>query len=133
GWDIDRIEETRDPIVSTVRRKTEHVTVEPGHVAGCLHTAVAYRDGRALISLIHPQQVLPQLEGIDTGDSIEISGTPDIKLAGSPEIPGGQGTVAIAINSIALVLDAAPGLHTMADLPVPRAMLATKAKGGADG
>lgn len=129
GWRIERIEEIREPIVSKVRRRTEFVTVEPGHVAGCLHTAVAYKADNPIITLIHPQQVMPHLEGVDTGDSIEITGTPDIKLSGSPEIPGGQGTVAIAINSIPRVMAAAPGLHTMADLPVPAAWLG---KGGAD-
>jgi 4-hydroxy-tetrahydrodipicolinate reductase len=123
GWDIERIEESREPIISTVRRETPFATIEPGHAAGCLHTAVAYHDGRPVITLDHPQQVHPHLEGVDTGDAIEISGTPDVCLAGSPEIPGGVGTVALAVNMIPRILDAAPGLHTMADLPVPAAML----------
>ena len=65
----------------------------------------------------------PHLEGIETGDLIEIRGTPDISLAGSPEIPGGVATTALAINMIPRVLNARPGLHSMADLPVPAAML----------
>jgi 4-hydroxy-tetrahydrodipicolinate reductase len=88
-----------------------------------MHTAVAYRTGKPVITLIHPQQVHPHLEGVETGDSIEIHGTPDVRLAGSPEIPGGLGTVALAVNLIPRALDAAPGLHSMADLPVPAAML----------
>lgn len=124
GWEIDAITETREPIVTSVQRKTPFITVEPGQVAGCNHTAVAYSNEQPLITLLHPQQVLPQLEGIATGDSIEIKGTPDIKLSGSPEIPGGTATAAIAVNSIPRVLNAAPGLYTMADLPVPAAMLA---------
>lgn len=123
GWEIERIEESREPIVSQVRRETPFVTVEPGNVAGCTHTAVAYRAGKPVITLIHPQQVHPHLEGVETGDSIEIHGTPDVRLAGSPEIPGGLGTVALAVNLIPRALDAAPGLHSMADLPVPAAML----------
>ena len=123
GWDIERIEEQREPIIAGVRRETPFVTIKPGQVAGCRHTAVAYRDGRPVITLIHPQQVHPRLEGIQTGDRIEISGTPDIHLAGSPEIPGGQGTIALAVNMIPRVLNAAPGLHTMVDLPVPAALL----------
>jgi 4-hydroxy-tetrahydrodipicolinate reductase len=124
GWDIARIEERREPIVSGVRRETPLVTVAPGQVAGCLHTAVAYRAGESVITLIHPQQVHPQLEGVQTGDTIEIVGTPNVRLAGSPEIPGGNGTVALAVNMIPRVLNAPPGLHTMADLPPPSAMLA---------
>jgi 4-hydroxy-tetrahydrodipicolinate reductase len=74
GWDIDGIEESREPIVSRVRRETPFTVVEPGQTAGCLHKAVAYRQGRRAITLIHPQQVHPHLEGTETGDAIEIMG-----------------------------------------------------------
>ncbi len=123
GWELERIEEKREPIISTVHRETPLVTVEPGQVAGCHHTAVAYRQGRAVITLDHPQQIQPQLEGVATGDSITIEGSPDIHLSGSPEIPGGEGTCALVVNMIPRVLNAAPGLTTMAELPVPAAML----------
>ena len=123
GWEIERIEERRQPIISKVRRETPFVTVEPGDVAGCLHTAVAYRAGEPIITLIHPQQIHPHLEGVETGDRIEINGTPNVHLAGSPEIPGGVGTVALAVNLIPRALNAAPGLYCMADLPVPAAIL----------
>jgi 4-hydroxy-tetrahydrodipicolinate reductase len=123
GWDLERIDETREPIIAQQRRETPFAIVEPGQVAGCLHTAVAYRQGRRVIELVHPQQVRPELAGVETGDSIEIRGTPDIRLAGSPEIPGGEGTIALAVNMIGRVLNAPPGLHSMADLPLPAAML----------
>jgi hypothetical protein len=123
GWEIARIEQTREPIVSKVHRETAFVTVEPGQTAGCLHSAIAYRNDKPVIKLIHPQQVHPHLEGVETGDSIEISGTPDVHLGGSPEIPGGVATCALAVNMIPAVLNARPGLLCMADLPVPRALL----------
>jgi 4-hydroxy-tetrahydrodipicolinate reductase len=123
GWDVEKIEERREPILSTVPRQTPFVSVAPGQVAGCRHRAVAYRDGQAIITLDHPQQIHPAAEGIETGDSIEIRGTPTIRLGGSPEIPGGQGTIALAVNMIPRILEAAPGLYSMADLPVPAAML----------
>jgi 4-hydroxy-tetrahydrodipicolinate reductase len=123
GWDIEEIEETRTPILSAVLRATEFVTVAPGQVAGCLHTAVAYRRGEPVIRLVHPQQVHPRLGGVHTGDFIDIRGKPDVRLSGSPEIPGGEATAAMAVNMIPRVLRAPPGLHTIADLPVPAAIL----------
>jgi 4-hydroxy-tetrahydrodipicolinate reductase len=123
GWDIDRIEQTREPIIAQVARQTPFISIEAGQVAGCLHTATAYRQDQAVITLVHPQQVAPQLDGVDTGDSIEIFGTPSVRLAGNPEIPGGQGTAALAVNMIPRLLNASPGLYSMADLPVPAAML----------
>jgi 4-hydroxy-tetrahydrodipicolinate reductase len=123
GWKITRIAESREPIVARVQRETPFVKVAPGRVAGCLHTASAYQDERPVITLIHPQQIHPQLEGVETGDTIEILGIPNVRLAGSPEIPGGTATIALAVNMIPRLLNAPPGLHTMADLPVPAAML----------
>jgi 4-hydroxy-tetrahydrodipicolinate reductase len=124
GWEIEKIQETREPVISRVRRQTAFVTIEPGQVAGCHHTAVAYCAGKPVITLIHPQQVLPHLEGIQTGDMIDIKGTPDIHLEGSPEIPGGLATSALAVNMIPRVLNAPPGLYNMSELPAPAAMLA---------
>lgn len=124
GWEIEEITESREPIIASVQHKTPFVSVAPGQVVGCNHTAVAYLNDRPVITLLHPQQVQPQLEGVATGDSINIKGTPDINLSGSPEIPGGIATAAIALNSIPRLLNAASGLYSMADLPVPAAMLA---------
>jgi 4-hydroxy-tetrahydrodipicolinate reductase len=123
GWRIDRVEQQREPIISTVTRRTPFVTIEPGQTAGCLHTAVAYREGKPVIRLYHPQQVQPHLENIATGDRIDILGEPHLRLSSSPEIPGGIGTVALAVNMIPRVLTATPGLHSMADLPVPAALM----------
>jgi 4-hydroxy-tetrahydrodipicolinate reductase len=123
GWEIERIEETREPILSQKRRETELATVEPGCAAGCLHTALAYCEGRPVIRLVHPQQLQPHLEDVQTGDVIEIKGSPDLRLEGRPEIPGGQATVALAVNMVPRLLAAEPGLKTMVDLPVPGALL----------
>lgn len=123
GWEIDHIEQLREPIVSQIRRETPFVTIEPGQVVGCLHTASAYRQGQPVINLIHPQQINPQLDGLVTGDEIEITGIPNVKFAGRPEIPGGQGTAALTVNMIPRILNATAGLYSMADLPVPAAML----------
>jgi hypothetical protein len=123
GWAIERVEETKEPIVSSVPRATPFVAVQPGQVAGCHHTAVAFRQGRPVITLIHPQQIHPHLEGVATGDRIEIEGTPPVALSASPEIPGALATTALAVNRIPQLLNSSPGLHSMTDLPVPAALL----------
>ncbi len=120
GWSLDRIEETRAPILSKETRTGEHVTVSPGFVAGCHHTAIGYMNEKPVIQLEHPQQIEPQAAGIETGDFIEIKGTPDISMAIQPEIPGGLGTIALTCNMLPAVMAAASGLVTMADLPIPR-------------
>ena len=120
GWKIDRIEETREPIVTKVERSTPHVHVAPGDVAGCRHIGRGYVGDELKIELIHPQQIHPQLEGQDTGDYIEIHGDPDVNMANKPEIPGGKGTYASTGNYIPLMQDAPAGMLTVVDMPLPR-------------
>ncbi len=122
GWNIEEVVEEREPIISKVQRKTQYVEVAPGEVAGCRHTARAYVGGKEVIFLEHPQQVCPEAEDVKTGDYITIDGAPPLELAIEPEIPGGIGTMAIAVNMIPLVINGPRGLVTMADMPVPRAI-----------
>lgn len=130
GWELDRIEQEREPIISKVHRETPHVKVEPGMVAGCRHIGRGFMDGREVITLEHPQQVHPDLEGVETGDYIWVEGTPDLNFANKPEIPGGLGTIALAVNMIPAVMAAEPGLVTMADLPAPRAIMGDLSRAG---
>jgi 2,4-diaminopentanoate dehydrogenase len=120
GWEIDEIVETREPIVSAVERSTPHVRVAPGDVAGCRHIGRGYRKGELKIELVHPQQIHPHLEGVDTGDYIRVIGDPEVHMANTPEIPGGIGTYASTGNYVPLIVPAQAGLLTVVDLPLPR-------------
>jgi hypothetical protein len=120
GWKIDRVEETREPIVTTVARSTPHVTVKAGDVAGCKQVGRGYVDGVLKIELVHPQQIHPEVEGVGTGDYIRVIGDPMVNMATSPEIPGGKGTYASTGNYIPLIVDAPAGMLTVVDLPIPR-------------
>ncbi len=120
GWEIDEIVETRAPIVTGVERQTASAHVMPGDVCGCRHTANGYSKGELKIELIHPQQIRPELEGVETGDYIKIYGDPDVSMSNKPEIPGGKGTYASVGNYIPLIGAAKPGIVTVADLPLPR-------------
>lgn len=122
GIEIDDIIETRDPIISNTYRETPYVKVEPGMVAGCSHIGYGMKNGKAVITLEHPQQIHPQSEGVDTGDYIYIKGDPDLHLSIKPETPGGIGTIALAVNMIPQVIASSPGLKTMLDLPLPHAI-----------
>jgi 4-hydroxy-tetrahydrodipicolinate reductase len=124
GWKLDKgVEQTMEPIVSNVLRKTKYAEVKPGNVAGCTMKGFGTVDGQLKVEMVHPQQIEPQLEGTDTGDYVVIKGTPDINLSNKPEVPGGIGTIAMCINMIPQIINAAPGLYTMIDLPVPRAIM----------
>lgn len=127
GLGVDRIEETREPIISHVQRETPHVKVEPGMVAGCAHIGIGYQGDKEIIKLIHPQQIHPHLENQDTGDYIHIYGKPEIHMTIKPEIAGGIATMGVAVNMIPHVVAASPGLKRMIDLPVPAALMGESA------
>ncbi len=127
GLGVDRIEQSREPIISKVHRETPHVVVKPGMVAGCAHIGVGYRGDTEVIRLIHPQQIHPGLEETETGDYINIYGKPEIHMSIKPEIAGGIATEGIAVNMIPHVVAATPGLKRMIDMPVPAALMGESA------
>ena len=82
-----------------------------------------YVDGERKIEMDHPQQIEPEQVGVHTGDYVIIKGTPDVNMSNTPEIEGGIGTMAMILNTIPHVINARPGLKTMIDIPVPRAIM----------
>lgn len=124
GWKLSsEVKQTMEPIVTNVYRKSPYAEVQPGYVAGCAMKGYGYVDGELKIEMDHPQQIEPELEGTETGDYVIIKGTPNINMANKPEVPGGIGTIAMCVNMIPHVINAKPGLKTMIDLPVPRAIM----------
>ncbi|SCY56940.1 2,4-diaminopentanoate dehydrogenase [Alkaliphilus peptidifermentans] len=123
GWKVDKFEQQMKPIVTTIDRKSPYGFAAAGNVAGVNMTAQGFVDGEVKLDMIHPQQIEPEMEGTETGDYIVIKGTPSINMANKPEVEGGLGTIAMCVNMIPHVINASPGLKTMLDLPVPRAIM----------
>jgi 4-hydroxy-tetrahydrodipicolinate reductase len=123
GWNVDKVTQSMDPIVTDVDRKSPYGFAKAGDVAGCAMKGFGYIDGELKIEMDHPQQIEPEQVGVQTGDYVIIKGTPNINMVNSPEVPGGIGTIAMCVNMIPHVINARPGLHTMIDLPVPRAIM----------
>ena len=120
---LNDIREVKEPIVTNVPRSTDLVSVEAGDVAGCRHLGYANLGDKTFITMEHPQQIKPELENIETGDYITVNGIPKLEMQIKPEIPGGIATIAICVNMIPLVMNSEPGLKTMLDLPLPRAII----------
>lgn len=124
GWKLSApISQTMEPIVTDVDRKSPYGFAKAGDVAGCAMKGFGYVDGELKIEMDHPQQIEPEQVGVQTGDYVIIKGTPNINMVNSPEVPGGIGTIAMCVNMIPHVINADPGLRTMIDLPVPRAIM----------
>ncbi|MDO4567740.1 MAG: 2,4-diaminopentanoate dehydrogenase [Clostridia bacterium] len=123
GWKIDRFEQQMQPIVTSVDRKSPYGFAAAGDVAGVNMTGQGYCGDEVKIDMYHPQQIEPELEGTHTGDYIILEGSPAVNMAINPEVDGGIGTIAMVVNMIPHVINAKPGLRTMLDLPVPRAIM----------
>lgn len=123
GWPVEKIETQMSPIVTDVDRKSPHGFAKAGNVAGVNMTGQGIVFGKPLIDMYHPQQIEPEQVGVQTGDYVTIKGTPAVNMINSPEVEGGLGTIAMCVNMIPQVVNATPGLKTMLDLPVPRAIM----------
>lgn len=123
GWKVEKYETQMSPIVTDIDRKSPYGFAKAGDVAGVNMTGQGYVNGKPLIDMIHPQQIEPEMVGVHTGDYITIKGTPEVNMSIKPEVQGGLGTIAMCVNMIPHVINAAPGLKTMIDLPVPRAIM----------
>jgi hypothetical protein len=115
GWTLDRITDNVEPKLASVTTASEFLAVDPGYVCGIIQEGVGYRKGEPAIRL-HMEAYLGAPE---TYDAIEIDGSPRLSVRVAGGIHGDVATTSIVINSIPRVLAAAPGLHTMRDLPLP--------------
>ncbi len=123
GWKVNKFEQQMKPIVTTVDRKSPYGFAAAGDIAGVNMTGQGYVNDELLIDMIHPQQIEPEMEGTYTGDYIKLQGSPEVNMSITPEVDGGLGTIAMCVNMIPQIINANPGLKTMLDLPVPRAIM----------
>lgn len=126
GWPLGDVEEELQPVLADAPVDTGFRTVETGAVAGIHHRALGRVDGVGRLSLD-----LKMYVGADRSyDAVTVDGTPPINLRFRGGIFGDTATVGMLVNMIPLVADASPGLHTMTDLPVPRAFATTPSAAG---
>ncbi len=113
GKKLARYESSVEPVVADEPVKTDFFEVQPGQVRGLKQVARGYTDEGEFLTLTF----IAALGEENDGDTIKITGKPDLKV----KLKGTNGdiaTVAIAVNAIRRVREAAPGLVTMRDLPI---------------
>ena len=115
GWKLDRITDEIQPKIATSTVSSEFLAVDAGYVCGIVQDGIGYRGGQAVITL-HMEAYLGAPESYD---AVEITGSPGVqsKIAGG--VHGDVATASITVNSIPRILEVAPGLHTMRDMPLP--------------
>lgn len=117
GWELEAITENLDPVLAMQDMTTPFLSVQAGEVAGIHHRADGVVGGRLALTLNLKMFVGAE----DARDSVQVDGDPPIDLLVRGGIFGDTATCALLVNTVPLVLEAKPGLRTMANLPVPRA------------
>ena len=115
GWKLDRITDDIQPKMATETVASEFLAVDPGFVCGIVQDGVGYRNGAPVITL-HMEAYLGAPESYD---SVEVTGSPALKMKLAGGVHGDIATAAIVVNSLPKILDVTPGLHTMRDMPLP--------------
>lgn len=113
GKKLARYESSVEPVVAEGMVKTKFFEVQPGQVRGLKQVARGYSDEGEFMTLTF----IAALDAGEDGDTVKITGKPDLEV----HLKGTNGdlaTVAIAVNAVRRVKEAAPGLVTMRDLPI---------------
>jgi 4-hydroxy-tetrahydrodipicolinate reductase len=115
GWKLDEITEEVSSKIADRAVSSEWLSVAPGQVCGIVQDGVGYLKGQPKITL----RLEAYLGAPESYDSVLIEGTPRIYSKIDGGVHGDIATASLAVNSIAVVLSAAPGLRTMRDVRLP--------------
>jgi 4-hydroxy-tetrahydrodipicolinate reductase len=115
GWKLDRITDEIAPKIAREAVSSEFLTVEAGQVCGLVQDGVGYRNGQPVIKL----HMEAYLGAPDSYDAVRVKGSPNINSKITGGVHGDVATASMVVNSIPLVLQVKPGLHTMLDMPLP--------------
>lgn len=119
GVEIERIEETVEPILADHRITSTAVTVAAGESAGLRQRTIGIVRGRPWFTAEFIGHVEPGAAGLEPKDSYEIDGLPNVSAAVSPGFNPQWTTAGALANILPLVVDARPGLISVTDLPIP--------------
>jgi 4-hydroxy-tetrahydrodipicolinate reductase len=115
GWELDRIEESVEPILAEHPVETDFYTVASGAVAGINQTVEGISGGETLITLD-----LSMFVGAENPrDVVKFQGKPDIDVVVEGGYHGDIATAAIVTNVVPSVRRAESGLQSMLDIPLP--------------
>jgi len=95
----------------------ERAEIKKGAIAGFRQLAAAIVDGKPWFEAEFLGHIDPPSIGAVLQDEIQIDGQVPVHLLLTPGIPAQAGVAALVANSLRRVIDARPGLVTVADLP----------------
>lgn len=114
SWKLDNTIETIEPVIAHRNIETSALNIVSGQASGVRQTGTGIVNGEEKIKLAF-QATVGEPEPYD---EIEIYGTPHIRSRIMKGIHGDIATCAIILNACKSILNAKPGLRTMADIPM---------------
>ena len=114
GWTFDRWDEELTAVTAERELECALGPIPAGHSSGVRQVARGYVGAECVAELVF-QAAIGQP---DPHDRVEVDGDPPLDLVWKGGLHGDTATSAIVLNSIRSLRAAAPGLHTMATLPL---------------
>jgi 4-hydroxy-tetrahydrodipicolinate reductase len=111
---LDGYEETTEPMVADHQIHTEYFDVAPGLVCGVNQHGRGFVNGEPKI-LLHLRMYL---DADPAHDKVVIEGPTRLELIIPGGLQGDRATTAIAVNAVPRIVDHAPGLVTMNNMPL---------------
>jgi len=114
GWQLDKMDDSIAAVLADAPIKTEFVDVAAGQVAGVRQVARGFIGGREVLNL----ELQMYVGAPDPCDSVTIDGDPPVQMTIAGGLHGDIATAAIVLNAASSVIRAAPGLASMAEVPL---------------
>lgn len=121
GLEVDELRQTKSAIITSRRRRTSFIEIEPGRVCGFRQSVAGLSKGDERLRFEMVAFLDPDDQDEPLGDRVRISGSPVVDVVVREQISqlGGLGTAAVVVNTIPRLLEAAPGFHTSQQLRTP--------------
>lgn len=113
GWPVERWSETIEPVLATRALNCALGPIPVGHAAGVRQMAEGWSGGAVKLRL----EFQAAIGQADPHDRVQLESDPPIDVVFKGGVHGDVATSAIVLNSIAPLLSARAGLHTMATIP----------------
>jgi 4-hydroxy-tetrahydrodipicolinate reductase len=116
GMELDRTDQTVEPVFADEDLKTPFLTVKEGQVAGLRCHGYGHVGRQVVVHL----DLAMYVGAPDPSDQIHLDATPPVQMKIAGGIPGDDATAAILVNSVHGLAASSPGLRTMLDVVPPR-------------
>jgi 4-hydroxy-tetrahydrodipicolinate reductase len=113
NWHLDKTEDILTPVIATSEITSGYTKIELGMAAGVQQVGRGYLRGEEVITLEFRASVGEK----NPHDTIRIEGNPGITSTIKGGVNGDVATCAVTLNAIKSIIQSAPGLRTMADIP----------------